>query len=374
MKKSLSFALALTLSLSLVLAACSPAAEVPNTTPTPTPTVSFTPKPTPADDTVTFTDSAGRAVEIPADISRIAPSGLLAQMVLFALAPEKLVCIATAWPEETEQFIDAAYYNLPVLGQVYGSGSSELNTEALAATHPQLIIDVGEPEETVVEDMDSITDQTGIPTLHIDAATATMGETYRTLGKLLGLEERAEELASYCDEVYAKTLALMDKVGSGKVSLLYCTGDNGLSVIAQGSYHAEVLDLMSDNLAVLDAPTDKDTGNEVTLEQILFWNPDVILFAPGSIYTTIKSNPAWQELTAIQTHRYYQVPFGPYNWLGFPPSVNRYMGMLWLGTLLYPDDVDYDLYTEAARYYKLFYHTDLTYAQYSALIDDSIGQ
>lgn len=374
MKKSLSFVLALTLSLSLVLVACSPAAEVPSTTPTPSPTVSFTPKPTPADDTVTFTDSAGRTVEIPADISRIAPSGLLAQMVLFALAPEKLACIATAWSEETEQFIDAAYYNLPVLGQVYGSGSSELNTEALATTHPQLIIDVGEPEKTVVEDMDSITDQTGIPTLHIDAATATMGETYRTLGKLLGLEERAEELASYCDEVYAKTLALMDKVGSGKVSLLYCTGDNGLSVIAQGSYHAEVLDLMSDNLAVLDAPTDRDTGNEVTLEQILFWNPDVILFAPGSIYTTIKSNPAWQELTAIQTHRYYQVPFGPYNWLGFPPSVNRYMGMLWLGTLLYPEDVDYDLYTEAARYYKLFYHTDLTYAQYSALIDDSIGQ
>lgn len=374
MKKSLSLVLALILSLSLVLAACSPAAETPSTAPSPTPTVSTTPEPTPAADTVSFTDSAGRTVDVPADISRIAPSGPLAQMVLFALAPEKFVCISTAWSVETEQYIDTAYYNLPALGQIYGSGSGELNMEALAAADPQLIIDVGEPKKTVVEDMDAITDQTSIPAVHIDAATATMGETYRTLGKLLGLEERAEELASYCDEVYAKTLALMDKVGDNKVSLLYCTGDKGLSVIAQGSYHAEVLDLMGDNLAVVDNPSSKGTGNEVDLEQILLWNPDVVLFAPGSIYTTVKNDPAWQELSAIQTHRYYQVPFGPYNWLGFPPSVNRYMGMLWLGTLLYPDDVDYDLYTEAARYYKLFYHTDLTYAQYSALIDDSIGQ
>lgn len=373
MKKSLALLLALTLSLSLALAACSPAPEtLPSTAPTPS--VSAIPSAPPADDSVSFTDSAGRTVEIPADISRIAPSGPLAQMVLFALAPEKFVCISSAWSDETEQYIDTAYYTLPVLGQLYGSSSGELNMEALAAADPQLIIDVGEPKKTVEEDMDAITNQTGIPAVHIDAATATMGETYRTLGKLLGLEERAEELASYCDEVYAKTLALMDKVGTGKVRLLYCTGDKGLNVIARGSYHAEVLDLMTDNLAVVDEPSSKGTGNEVDLEQILLWNPDVILFAPGSIYATVRNDPAWQELSAIQTHRYYGVPFGPYNWLGFPPSVNRYMGMLWLGALLYPDQVDYDLYTEAARYYKLFYHSDLTYAQYSALIDDSIEQ
>lgn len=373
MKKSLSLVLALVLSLSLALTACSPAAApLPSTAPTPT--VSATPSAAPVQDTVSFTDSAGRTVELPAKIARIAPSGPLAQMVLFALAPEMFVCLSSPWSKETEQYIDTAYYTLPVLGQLYGSGSGELNMEALAAADPQLIIDVGEPKKTVSEDMDTIMTRTGVPAVHIDAATATMGEAYRTLGKLLGLEERGNALAAYCDDVYAKTLALMDRVGDGKVRLLYLSGDKGLNVIARGAYHAEVIDLMGENAAVVDEPSSKGTGNEVDLEQLLLWNPDVILFAPGSIYTTVKNDPAWQELSAIRSHRYYQVPFGPYNWMGFPPSVNRYMGMLWLGALLYPDQVDYDLYTETARYYKLFYHTDLTYAQYSALIDDSIGQ
>ncbi len=372
MKRSRSFALSLVLALALALSACTPAPAQPSLTPTPTATA--TPTATPAEgETVAFTDSAGRAVEIPVDITRIAPSGPLAQMVLFALAPEKFVCLASQWSSETEQYIDTAYFNLPTVGQLYGSSAGELNLESLAAADPQIIIDIGEPKKTVVEDMDAVTDQTGIPAVHIDAYTATMGDAYRALGKLLGMEERAETLAAYCDEIYADTQALMEKVGDDKVSALYNQGDKGLNVIAQGSYHAEILDMMTENAAVVDEPSSKGTGNEVDMEQILLWDPEVILFAPGSVYRDVKADPAWGELSAVQSGRYYEVPFGPYNWLGSPPSVNRYLGMLWLGTLLYPDQVDYDLYEEVARYYKLFYHTDLTYAQYEALTQDSLG-
>ena len=60
--------------------------------------------------------------------------------------------------------------------------------------------------------------------------------------------------------------------------------------------------------------------------------------------------------------------------MGFPPSVQRYLGMLWAGALLYPDAVDYDLYEEVAEYYKLFYHCDLTRDLYDALVADSIGK
>ena len=41
-----------------------------------------------ASTTKSFTDSAGRTVELPSDIARIVPSGSLAQMALFALAPD----------------------------------------------------------------------------------------------------------------------------------------------------------------------------------------------------------------------------------------------------------------------------------------------
>ena len=43
-----------------------------------------------------FTDSLGRTVEIPAEITAIAPSGYLPLQVLLTVAPEKMVCLASS--------------------------------------------------------------------------------------------------------------------------------------------------------------------------------------------------------------------------------------------------------------------------------------
>lgn len=318
-----------------------------------------------------FTDSTGRTVEVPETIEKVAVSGPLAQIVLFALCPEKLVGIATEWSAEAEQYLDTEYYELPVLGQLYG-GKGELNLETLLASGAQVVIDVGEPKDTVAEDLDALQAQTGIPFLHITATTATTGDAYRMLGELLGLEEEAETLAVYCDSVLAQTKTLADSVD--KVNALYITGAEGHHVIARDSYHSEIMDLMTNNLAVVESPSSKGTGNEVGLEQIMTWDPEVIIFSDQSIYDTVASDPVWAAVSAIQTGRYYEVPFGPYNWMGFPPSVQRYLGMLWLGELLYPETADYDLYEEAKTYYDLFYHCELTEAQYQKLVENSIGK
>ena len=155
--------------------------------------------------------------------------------------------------------------------------------------------------------------------------------------------------------------------------LLYCLGDKGENVIAKGSYHAEIIDLLSNNLAVVESPSSKGTGNEVDIEQILKWNPDVILFAPGSVYATVGEDSAWQGVTAIKEGHYYEVPNGPYNWMGFPPSVQRMLGMMWMAKLLYPETADYDLQAEVTEYFKLFYHTTLSEDAYNALAANSIG-
>ncbi len=323
-------------------------------------------------ETVSFTDSAGRQVEVPANITRIVPSGLLAQIVLFPLAPDMLVGLSSKWDSTAKQYLETKYYDLPVLGQFYGKGTT-LNLEEIARVDPQIIIDVGEAKSTIVKDMDGITEQVGIPTVHIGATLHTMGEAYRMLGKLLGREKEAEVLAEYCDSVYSKTQDIMKKVGDdGKVDLIYCTGGDGLNVIARGSFHAELLDMVGNNVAVVEDISSKGTGNPVDMEQILMWDPDVIIFAPESYYSSAGEDKVWQKLTAIKNGNYYEVPFGPYNWLGFPPSVNRYMGMIWLTQLLYPDKAGYDLYEETAKYYKLFYHCDLTEDQYKALVANSL--
>lgn len=369
MTKKILIALMAVLMLLFTLTGCAPTAAPAEETPAPT--AEATPVATPeAPTTVEFTDSVGRTVTVPAQITKIAISGPLAQIVLFALAPDKLVGIASEWDATAQQYLATEYYNLPLLGQLYG-GKGELNLETLLASGAQVVIDVGEPKETIVEDLEALQEQTGIPFVHITATTATMGDAYRKLGELLGMADEAETLAAYCEKVYARTNEIAGSVE--KANLLYCSGDTGLNVIAKGSYHAEILDLLSNNLAVVDEPSSKGSGNEVDMEQILKWNPDVILFAPGSVYSTVGQDKAWQQVGAIKNGTYYEVPMGPYNWMGFPPSVQRYLGMMWMAQLLYPDTAQIDLYAAVSEYFQLFYHTALTQEQYDALVANSIG-
>ena len=231
---------------------------------------------------------------------------------------------------------------------------------------------MGEPKDSIVEDLDALQEQTGVPFVHISATTQTTGDAYRLLGELVNMEEEAETLASYCEEIYDRTVSIAESVE--KVDLLYITGPDGQNVIAQDSYHSEIIDLLSNNLAVVDSPSSKGTGNEVGMEQILLWDPDYIIFAPDSAYDAVSGDATWGQLTAISSGNYYETPQGPYNWMGFPPSVQRYLGMMWMAKLLYPDAAGYDLYEEVARYYDLFYHCDLTRDQYDALVANSIGR
>jgi len=325
---------------------------------------------TPSDTgTRTFTDSAGRKVEIPAQIDRIAPSGSLAQIVLFALAPDKLVGLSGKWSDDAATYLDQKYLDLPVFGQFYGA--EDLNMEALAAADPQLIIDIGEKKDTIVEDMDSIQEQLDIPVVFIEASLETSADCYDTLGDLLGMPDEAAALSEYCDDIYTGTV---DKLAGikDKKSLLYLLGDTGTNVIGKGSFHAEVIDMLADNAAVIDSPSSKGSGNEVSMEQIIAWDPDVIIFSDNSVYDEVASDQAWSELKAIKSGNYYEAPGAPYSWMGFPPSVNRYMGMIWMSSLLYPDVFDYDLKAETVKFYKLFYHCDLTDAQYAALTANAV--
>ncbi|MEG0767283.1 MAG: ABC transporter substrate-binding protein, partial [Clostridia bacterium] len=209
--------------------------------------------------------------------------------------------------------------------------------------------------------MDTIQTQLGIPAVFIEADMAHMDHCYEMLGDLLGEQEAARTLSDYCNRIYTNTEQTMAAIGAeNRIRLLYCLGEDGQSVIAKGSYHAEVLDMLCNNLAVVEKPSSNAFGNPVDFEQLYQWDPDVILFAPDSVYARAGDDPLWQQMKAIAGETYYEVPSGPFNWMGFPPSVNRYMGMIWLSELLYPEMFSYDLLEETRQYYQLFYHIDLT--------------
>ena len=316
-------------------------------------------------ETVVFTDDLGREVEIPSEITRIVSTGPLAQIVLYAIAPDMFVGLSAKWYDSAEGFVPEEYRNLPFFGQLYGS--ADLNVEELALADPQIIIDIGEAKKNAVEDLNALEEQTTIPAVFISATLETMPQTFRTLGKLLGREEKGEELAQFCERVYNRTVSIMEQVGDNKVNALYVLGEQGLNVLAKDSYHAELIDMLTNNLAVVENPVGKGTGNEVTMEQIALWNPDFVLFAPDSIFETAAETDTWSGITAIANNNYIEVPEGPHNWMGSPPAVQRYLSLIWLTAELYPEYCDYDVKAEIYEYYDLFYNCQLTEEQYAAL-------
>ncbi len=106
----------------------------------------------------------------------------------------------------------------------------------------------------------------------------------------------------------------------------------------------------------------------VSLEQILSWDPDVIITATlsglggqeGAIYHNVTTDPKWTGLKAVKKHQVYDIPDKPFNWFDRPPSVNRIIGLKWLAHTLYPDIFKYDMKDEIKDFYSTFYHYDLT--------------
>ena len=322
-----------------------------------------------------FTDSTGRTVTLPAEITKIAITGPLSQIYILPLAGDMLVGVSNAYAEDAHAYLPAYIYEKIEIGQLYG-GKGEMDLEGLLAAAPDVVIDIGEPKGSIADDLTALTEQTGIPFIHVDATVATAPDAYRTLGMLLGRQEKAEELASWCENTYAMIDSMMKKVDADgtRKTLLYCLGDKGVNVIAKGSFHAETINMLSDNLAAVEDVVSGGAGNEVDLEQIMLWNPEVIIFAPDSCYAEIAASGQWQSSTAVASGNYYETPYGPYGWLSSPPSVQRYLGMLWLGALLYPDYAEYDLQEKITEYYQLFYGCDLTEEMYQALVQNALPQ
>jgi len=313
----------------------------------------------------TFTDDLGREVAVPEEISRLVVSGPLPQIYVYGIAPDMFVGIASRWYDSAQGIIPEEHLSLPYFGQLYGS--ADLSIEQLAFADPQVIIDMGEPKKGIEEDLSGLTAQTSIPAVYFRATLETAPQAYRRLGELLGREEQAEEIAAFLERVYTRTVSIMEQVGENKKQVLYITGDEGHNVLAKGSYQAELIDMLADNLAVVDNPVSKGTGNEVTMEQIMLWDPPFIVFAPDTVYDKVADDPTWSLMTAVASGDYIKTPQGPHNWLGSPPAVQQYLGLIWLTAELYPEYCDYDVKAEILEFYRLIYHCELTDAQYDGL-------
>ncbi|MDD6920172.1 MAG: ABC transporter substrate-binding protein [Eubacteriales bacterium] len=319
--------------------------------------------------TISFTDDAGRKVEIPKNIKRVAPSGPLAEQVIASVAPDKMVAIAQKPKGEERQKILGKFMDLPEIGQVYGK--LPFNAESLASANPDVVIDIGEAKKTVVEDMDKISKKCGKPTIFIEMNFNNADEAYKKLGKILGEEKKAEKLAKYVKRVNDELAEGMKKVGDKKLKFVYLAGKNGLGSNPKGSFHMQMMEVLGDNVFVSAEKSAKGGANEISQEELIKLNPDVIIFEPGSIYDSVKSNRAFAQMKAIRIGKYVEAPAMPYNWLGFPPSINRFMGAQWLAKLYYPNEFKFDLKDRITEYYDLFYGYKLSDKEYNNIVKNA---
>ena len=65
---------------------------------------------------VAFTDSLGRTVELPETLERIVPSGNLTQLVLYSIAPERIVGWSSRLSGSAVEYFVQDVVNLPVFG------------------------------------------------------------------------------------------------------------------------------------------------------------------------------------------------------------------------------------------------------------------
>jgi iron complex transport system substrate-binding protein len=116
-------------------------------------------------------------------------------------------------------------------------------------------------------------------------------------------------------------------------------------------------------MAVNVAGENKGGLANVSIEQVLVWNPDVIVTIDQDFAAGVRSDPGWASLAAVKAGRVHLSPKMPFGWVDFPPSVNRLIGLWWLGKILYPDLFKEDLRELTRDFYSKFYHVTPTGAQ-----------
>ena len=370
MKKTLALLLALVMLFSLAACgAAEPTPAEPAPAATEEPAATEAPAEEPAAETVMFTDSCGREVELPANITKIAPSGTVATMILAAFAPEELVCAGTKVSENQVPYLYDGIADLPVTGQLYG-GKATLNLEELLATGAEVIIDLGDFKKSIADDLTALQEQTGLPCVFIEADLAHLADAFRTLGTILGKEERGEELARLVEETMTMAAENSAKITEDQqLSVLYSSGSDPLGTNAEGSSQAQALGIVgAKNAVVLEDVSNKGGGNMINMEQLYNFDPDVVLVTDAAALEIIETEAAWQELRAVKDGRVYTVPCDPYCWLSAPPSMNMILGVWWLGNLLYPEVYDYDMTAKAQEIYKVFWNYDLTAEKAAAML------
>jgi len=207
------------------------------------------------------------------------------------------------------------------------------NVEAIAALKPDLVIQWGNNGKT-----DVVTPLTnaGIPTATILYGKEEYARKILTLvGTSTGRTDKLAMLLKWRDDTIAaigKSLEGMPDSEKPKVAYFFYTTPD-FQTEGTNSYTDWVIKLAGG----VNAAAEVDGWGAVSLEQIVSWDPDVILlgsFEPGLSVSRIYDDPILSQTKAAKAKRVYKVPVGAARWE--PASQESPLGWMWFAALLHP--------------------------------------
>ena len=305
-----------------------------------------------AADSRTIEDSAKRRVAIPARVERVFAAGPPACILVYAVAPDRLVGWTRAPSVEERAYLPQRYADLPTVGRLTGRGNTA-NVESVLAGKPNVILDYGGVTPTYASLADRVQTQTQVPYLLLDGRLGEIPRAVRLVADLCGAADHGQKVARYAEQLLADVDRRVARVAN-RPRVYYARSANGLETARGRSITTESLERMGARNVVESA----DEGGLATvgLEQVLAWDPDVIVTINPAFAASVGADPAWRGLRAVRERRVFLAPLWPFPWIDSPPSVNRLIGLKWLGSVLYPAEFRDDLRAEARTFYDLFYH------------------
>ena len=245
----------------------------------------------------TVTDSAGRSVPVPARAERVFPAGPPAAIVLYTLAPTVLLGWTRPNGPEEREFLLPDIGNRPEVGRITGRGNTanlEARAHAQARSHPRRRH--RDRHLCLARRPGAGADRHSLCAARRPLRGAPAG-AYRMLGELIGRREDAEVLARYAEQTIATIKGRIAAIPKDRRPRIYfARGPRGLETGLGGSITVETIEFLAQNVA---GETRGGLGN-VSIEQVLVWNPEVIVTIDRDFAAKVYDDPAWATIAAVQ--------------------------------------------------------------------------
>src|SRR4051812_11637529 len=310
-----------------------------------------------------FTDAAGRRVNLPDTITRILPAERNAEVLVYTLAPEKLAGLERMPGEKTKPPGRAR----PAVLHFRQDSTPESVAQAALDYRANLIIDAGPVTPERAAFADTVQQQSGIPYILVYDGFDRLQQVFISLGEMFGVRDRAAEVRLFFEYAITRVRGIQQiRPTDERSHVYYGLGPDGLTTALPGSPEAAAIDVAG-GINVAGA-LGRGSLARISREQLLSWNPSIIIAEDPRFFDALRRDRAWRELSAVRARKVYLEPSDPFGWLNDPPGVNRLIGLYWLSTLFYDFPVYEDLRGIACEFYDKFYRLRLTNAQLNNIL------